>query len=81
MVNVQAGQCVQISEDEVGIVLEIATLLTGEQIYKVFRAFDDDEAASDRETTYVLTASPVAPGSRLCAECPLWYDGRCGLSA
>lgn len=74
---IATGQCVQISENEAGIVLEAATLIGGEPVYKVLRAFDD---AEDGEVTYVVDAPSVLPGSRLCTECPLWYEGRCGLS-
>ena len=70
------GQCVQISESEAGIVLEVAALLDGKPVYKVLRAFDDTE---DGETIYVVDAPLIVPGGPLCAECPLFYDGRCGL--
>lgn len=71
------GQCVQISESEAGIVLEAATLLDGKPVYKVLRAFDDQ---GDGGTTHVLSALPIEIGGHLCKECPLFYDGRCGLN-
>ena len=72
---VAIGQCVQISEDEAGIVLDAASLIDGGNVYKVLRAFDD----CGSEVTYVVDAPLIVPGGRLCKECPLFYDGRCGL--
>ncbi|TIS58162.1 MAG: hypothetical protein E5W93_12310 [Mesorhizobium sp.] len=75
-IAIEVGQCVAISDHECGIVLEAAKLLTGEPIYKVLRAFDDQ---GDGGVTYTLAATANEPGGPRCAECPLWYEGRCGL--
>lgn len=68
------GQCVQISEDEAGIVIEAGSLVGGADVYKVVRAFDDES-----ETIFVTDPIAITPGCPLCQECPLWYEGRCGL--
>lgn len=74
---INAGQCVRISEAEAGVIIEGAALLGGGNVYKVLRAFDDGE---DGEIAWVKDPAVHVPGGPLCAECPLWYAGRCGLA-
>lgn len=73
---INSGTCVQIGEGEAAVVIEGAELLGGGNVYKVLRAFDD----ADGEIAWVKDPAVHQPGGPLCAQCPLWYAGRCGLA-